>query len=494
MNLKVINAETSLLSYMPGEEFALQLRFESSSAELASVENVSVDLFRVERERNQFAFGFGSGPDASGELLTVTQKLADELKPGLYVVGAATLCWGEELHKNFTVCFDPIFFSVRGDDDLPDDQAALLKRIADVSETRRAYAQKEIRTDGAATSPSSKAFRVLILGVGSLLHASQTLQGFTIYPLGRGFSYGRMLEIANQAFRKSGITQIGFDPQIDQQFEQATPTFVIDYWRVVGVDHADALDHCRKHADLVFDLLGLDRGQKPKEFCCFAVDYVTGERWQRFSVPWYRGNLASDFNVVSTANLIEAVTPRLQQEPFLRLLVRSYAEATAEDDAGIGLLRAWTVLELLADRVIPKGQAITHPNGDPIANHKGNLKDTNSKEARVYEFVKRSGAGFPCHMVTNTNGVEQRFLMGADESHAGYTPATRIITLWEVVRAAYAIRNCVAHEGYFSEDAVDSAQPDQVLAADLIKNTPLDPRQWVHDQAHFAVLRELHKQ
>lgn len=494
MTLKVINAETRLLSYMPGEEFALQLRFESSSAKLASVTNVNVDLFRVERERNQFAFGFGARPSANGELLTVTRRLADALKPGLYVVGAATLCWGDEQQESLAVRFEPVFFSFLGDGDPPDDQVTLSKRIEDVSETRRTYMQKEIRTDASVTSLSSKAFRILILGVGSLLHTSQTLQGFTIYPLGRGFSYGRMLEIANQAFWRSGIKQISFDPQIEQQFEQATPTFMIDYWRVVGVDHSDALNYCRKHADLIFDLLGLDRGQKPKEFCCFAVDYATGERWQHFSVPWYRGNLASDFNAVSTANLIEAVTPRLLQEPFLRLLVRSYADATAEQDPGIRLLRAWAVLELLADRVIPKGQAITHLNGDSITKYNGNLKDTNAKEARVYEFIKQSGVGFPCQMVANINGVEQRFLMGADECHAGYTPATRMITLWDVVQAAYAIRNSVAHEGYFSEDTVDSAKPDQVLAADLIKNTPLDPRQWVRDQAHFAVLRELHKQ
>lgn len=493
MTLKIIDAETGQISYLPGDEFTLQLRFDTPSEELESVTNVSVDLFRVEKERNQSAFGFGSKPVVSGNVLTVTQKLAGELKPGLYAVGAATLCRGVELQSNFTVRFDPRFFVIRSNDEPPLDHSALSKKIAAASETRQAHSQKEISTAAATTSPSSKTFRVLILGVGCLLHASQPLEGFTIYPLGRGFSYGRMLEIANQALRSSGIKQISLDPQTELQHEQATPTFMIDYWTVVGVDHADALDHCRNHADLIFDLLGLDRGQKPREFYCVALDHATGERWQRFSVPWYRGNLISDFNPVSTANLIQAVTPRLQRDPFLRLLVRSYAEATAEDDPGIGLLRAWTVLELLADRATPKGQPIAHPNGVPILNQKGKAKDTYAKVARVYELVRRSDAGFPSHMVTTVDGVERRFLMGADESHAGYTPATRVISLWDVIRSAYAIRNCVAHEGYFSKDAIDIAEPDQVMAADLIKNTPLDPRRWVRDQAHLAVLRELHK-
>lgn len=493
MTLKVVHAEAGQISYLPDEDFTLHLRFDAPSVELASVTNVSIDLFRAEKERNQFAFGFGAKPGVRVNVLSVTQKLPGELKPGLYVVGAATLCWGDELQKNLSVRFDPVFFAMRTNEEPPIDHAAFLKKITDTSEARRAHAQNEILTVASATSPSPKAFRVLILGVGSLLHAPQPLEGFTIYPLGRGFSYGRMLEIANQALKKSGIKQISIDAEVELQHEQATPTFMIDYWRVIGVDHVDALDHCRKHADLIFDLLGLDRGQKPREFYCVAVDHATGERWQRFSVPWYRGNLLSDFNPVSTANLIQAITPRLEREPFLRLLVRSFAEATAEDDPGIQLLRAWTVLELLADRAIPRGQPIAHLNGIPIVNQRGNAEDTNAKKARVYELIRRSGAGFPSHMVANVDGVEQRFLMGADQSHAGYTPATRLIPLWDVVRSAYAIRNSVAHEGYFSEDAIDPAKPDQVLAADLIKNTPLDPRKWVRDQAHLAVLRELHK-
>ena len=97
------------------------------------------------------------------------------------------------------------------------------------------------------------------------------------------------------------------------------------------------------------------------------------------------------------------------------------------------------------------------------------------------------------HSVTTVSGVEQRFLVGADQTHAGYTPGTRLIPLWDMVRAAYAIRNRVAHEGFFSEDAIDPAEPDEALAADLIKNTPIDPRGWVKDQAELVVNRELHK-
>ena len=460
---------------------------------MASVSNVSVDLFRAEIKRNQFVFGFGSKPNVSGDVLTVTQKLTAELGPGLYVLSSATLCWNNELEKNAAVRFNPVFFAIIAGDDFAPDRAALTKMIEHVSAERRAHAQKPILTTASDDPVSGKRFRILILGVGCLLHTSQQLEGFVIVPLGRGFSYGRMLEIVNQTLKSGAIRQLNFDPQLELQHEQATPAFLIDYFCVVGRDHSDALDHCRKHADLMFDLLALDRGHKPREFFCMAIDHATGNAWHLFLLPGYRGNLVCDFNPVSTANLIETVTPRLERHPFLRLLVRSYAEATAERDEGIALLRAWTVMELLADREILEGQAISHPNGTPILRQDGKPKTTKAKEARVYEFIRRTGV-YEGHFSSNIDGIERRFLLGADESHPGFVPGTVLISLWDVVRAAYAIRNCVAHEGYFSPDQVDVAVPDQVLASDLIKNTLVDPRRWIRNQAHLAVRRELNKE
>jgi hypothetical protein len=491
MPINLVKARVGQVSYLPGDEFTLNLQFDTASPELSAVNNLSVDLFRAERQRNQFARGFGAPPSVRGAEMVISHTLPADFSPGLYVVGAAVAMAPDR--PDVQLRFGPLFFAVLPPGSPALDERGLRQMIDQASHERQAHAQKEIPTPASAASPNPKAFRVLVLGVGSLLHAPQPLEGFTIYPLRRGFSYGRMLEIANQALRNTGIKQISFDPQTEQQTEQATPTFAIEYWRVLAADHVDALEHCRNHASLIFDLLGLHRGQKPREFFCAAREYEGPQYWFRFFVPGYAGNLVSDFNPVSTANLIETVTPKLDRNPFLRLLVRSYADATAESDIGIALLRAWTVLELLADRAITKGRPILQLDGTPILNARGNPKDTNAKEARVYELIRLSGSGFPMHSVAMIAGLEQRFLVGADQTHAGYTPGTRIVPLWDMVRAAYAIRNRVAHEGFFSEDAIDPSDPDEVLAADLIKNTPLDPRRWVKDQAESAVSRELNK-
>jgi hypothetical protein len=95
MQFTANQAEVGQPSYMPGEDFTLRIRFASPAADLVAVTNVSVDLVRAEKQRNQLAFGFGNKPQIDGALLTVTQKLAIELKPGLHFVGGVTLCSGE---------------------------------------------------------------------------------------------------------------------------------------------------------------------------------------------------------------------------------------------------------------------------------------------------------------------------------------------------------------------------------------------------------------
>jgi hypothetical protein len=494
MQLTCTRAETNQSSYLPGENFSLQIYFSAPTTDLASLTDVSVDLLCVEKQRNQFAFGFGNKPQISGNLLTITQKLATELKPGLYFVGGVTLCRGHDGADTQRISFGPLFFLIRDASTGPIDSDGVAATVVTLEQERRAYAEKEIVTTAALASTEKVpiGFRVFIFGIGCLLQTPQQMEGFVISPLGRGLSYARMHSIVNQALTKYQL-HIPFDVQTDRQHEQATPTFFIEYWSVLALSHDDALKHCRAHADLVFDLLGLDRGQKPREFFSLAIDPATGQGGHLFSIPWYRGNLVSDFNPSSTGNLIESVTPKLQSDPFLRLLVRSYAEATSDEDSNIAMLRAWTVLELLADREIQKNQPIFHLDGKPILNARNNTKNTNAKEARVYELIRRSGAGFPSHMISTVDGKEMRLLLGGNQKHPGYTPDTRVVDLWDIVRAAYAIRNCIAHEGYFSPDAVDQTDHDQLLAADLIKNTPLDPRRWVHDQAHLSVLRELSK-
>ena len=159
----------------------------------------------------------------------------------------------------------------------------------------------------------------------------------------------------------------------------------MSYTTVVAVDHMDALDHCRSHANLLFQILGVDRGQMPREFARVAFEHGSNQGWHSFETPWYRGNHISGFNPSSTANQIQRLLPKLQSDPFARLLISTYADATAETEYGFSLLRCCSVMELIADKSIANdGTPLAHPDGAPILNARGNPETTGSKHGRVY--------------------------------------------------------------------------------------------------------------
>ena len=361
-----------------------------------------------------------------------------------------------------------------------------------MSSSRATYVCQPIRTAKAEKKPTEgKQFCALIFGVGCLLHAHQQLDGYSIAPLGSGLSHRRMHDIVNAGLERRGLEDLAFDEKIEKQFENSTPTFLVSYEMVVAADHDDALDHCRSHADLIFQILGLDRGQMPREFASMVIEHGSNQLWYLYQMPGYRGNLASDFNPVSTANRIERLLPKLMADPFSRLLIKTYAEATAEMDYGFSLIRYWSVMELVADKNIAnRGAPLAHPDGTPILNRKGNPETTNSKLGRVYAYILANNA-FKSHGTYTENGSQKSYMVGRDPSDPAYTPATELIPLWDLVRAVYAIRNAVAHEGQFDLDQAMTGDAYQMLAARLKKSSNPDPLRFIKQQAQLVLWREV---
>lgn len=489
-----VTASINKPSFVPGETIRLTLRFEATVEDLETVNNISVDFYRVDVQRNQFSLGFGSAPTLEGNTLEVSKALPANFRHGLYIIQHVTLCRGDEPEESEqeAIAFDPVFFAVQTAVEVPLLSQEVVELSNEMGRRRAAYMRQPIKTTKAEeNTPSVKQFRVLIFGVGCLLHATQQLEGYSIRPLGTGLSHRRMHEIVNTALEEEEIEGLEFREETEEQFERSTPVFRVLYTTVEAVDHNDALDHCRAHANLLFQILGLDRGQMPREFACVASEYGSNRRWHLYQMPGYRGNLLSDFNPVSTANRIERLLPKLQGDPFTRLLIKTYADATAELDYGFSLLRYWSVMELVADKNIAKdGAALTHPNGTPILNRKGNPKTTNSKHGRVYVYILANGA-FKEHGTYTENGSQKSYIVGGESSDPAYTLTTELIPLWDLVRAVYAIRNAVAHEGQFDLDKAMTGDAHQKLAARLKKSSHPDPLSFIKQQAQLVLWREV---
>lgn len=305
-----------------------------------------------------------------------------------------------------------------------------------------------------------------------------------------GLSHQRMHEIVNAVLEHEGAEGLEFSEETEDQFERSTPTVLVSYTNVEAVDYDDALNHCRAQADMLFQILGLDRGQKPREFACMAVEYDSNRRWHLYQMPGYRGNLLADFSPVSTANRIEQILPKLQASPFLRLLMKTYADATSELDYGFSLLRYWSVMELVADRSIAKdGTALAHSDGTDILNRKGNRETTNSKHGRVYAYILANGS-FKSHGTYTENGLQKSYAIERNASDPGLAPDTELIRLWDLVCAVYAIRNAVAHEGQFDLDRAIVGNAFQKLAARLKTSGHPDPLGFIKGQAQMVLWRE----
>lgn len=494
IKLEVISASLSKVSYHAGDEICINLRFEIPPKDFSKINNISIDLHRVEHSRNQFVFGFGTIPNPLGNALEIKQKLPPEVFcRGLYFISAATLCWGGVEAKQLRVTFPPCFFAIQMSFDTPFTAHDVKHLVDDATVARNDFVNKEIHTDKSRNfSGIKKKYCVLVFGVGCLLHSRQQLEGYDISPLGLGFSHLRPHEIVNNEIMRLGLDPLEFDSGREANYERATPTFLVTYQTIIAVDHNDAITHCQSHTAILFDLLGLDRGQKPREFAYLASDLETGQVWYDFQQPWYKGNLVSDFNPVSTANMIEKHVHKLQSEPFLRLLIKTYSDATAEDDRGFALLRYWSVMELIADRDIKRGIKVKHPDGSLIIKSNGEPETTKDNCNLVYHYIFTSG-GYSSTISCNIEGAQQQYMIGLDSSHPGYTPETELISLWDMVRAVYAVRNAIAHEGQFDLSEASKGKRYEQLAIRLIQGVYADPLNFIESQARNTILRELNK-
>ncbi len=117
VNSLTLNAHSDLA----GERVVCRLKV-SLQVPLDRVTNVSLDFFRIERMRDQFAFGFGMAPRVVAGMLEVEQSFPADFKTGLYGIGGATLSIGpvDEVAEppgtapqQIRVAFSPVIFQVR---------------------------------------------------------------------------------------------------------------------------------------------------------------------------------------------------------------------------------------------------------------------------------------------------------------------------------------------------------------------------------------------
>lgn len=465
------SASLDKISCAPGE--LLRLTFHIPAEELPEydVTNISTDILRLAVERNQLLIGFGTAPVRTGDdVFTVEVKLPDDAKHGLCVIGHAVITPPDGTEAPMSrIQFDPVFFEIRDASDSPSTAEQLKSALDALSQERAAYSNKIIVAADAAEDVSTLgAFRVLIFAVGTLIHARQQLEGYSITPLQGGMSHRHLLDLANAYLSSAQLPNIPFDQNVEDRFVRGSPSIVVDFNHVQARNHEYAFAYCKHQTDLIFLALGRNRGQAPKEFGGAAFDRQSDQMWFFFHAPWYRGNLVSDFSPAAVADAVERIVPKLQSDPFARLISRSYTEAILEETVDFRLLRLWTILELAADRHVPKSNTpLQHLDGTPILKANGRPETSQSQVGRVYSYLKSLGPLTSAGTYSDRSGTHT-IIEAGDTSNPNYKPGAQVYSLWEMVKAGYAIRNYVAHEGHFDTAAAAAGDQHQQLAAESV--------------------------
>lgn len=480
------------LSYVPGER--LKITFSLGSEELPTypVTNISTNIFRIEVARNQLLIGFGAAPERSGNNFSVEVTVPINAVPGLYILGHAVITPPDETgSKPQRIQFEPLFFEIRASTDPTSTSKELQVRLKAISENRRIFSEKvHLTANASGNALNDCAFRVLIFAVGTLVHSPQQLEGYRVVPLQGGMSHQQLLSLTNSYISSVGLPSIPFSNETERRFVSGSPSIVVDYHHVQARDHEDAFTYCRELADLIFLALGRNRGQAPREFAGVAYNHSTGNSWHFFHAPWYKGNHISNFSPTAVADSIETILPKLRSNPFLKLISRSYVEAKSEDTDDIRLLRLWTILELAANRHVARNNTpLQNPDGTPILKASGMPETNESQVGRVYSYLLSIGPLTSVSSYTDAAGTHT-IIEAGDASNPNYKPGVQVYSLWEMVKAAYAIRNFVAHEGRFDPAIAAKGDQHQQLASASARTGRPTIIRFVERAAERVLLRE----
>ena len=479
-------------SYNAGETLEILIRVDASKLCDQLPDNISINVQKVDVARNRFVFGAGVIPKLKENAIVAHLKIPENASPGVYLIDSARLIWGDlnQLEKNQLIKFYPVFFKIQMDGEGLASKEDLSEALDYLSKKRQRFKSSEIRTSLIEKSDTGSKYRVLVFALGSKINSPQQLEGYKIQSLAHGLSHGHLLGLVNSTLKEIQIPPIQYDEKTARRFADSCPGLFVDYCCVAAVNHEDALGHCREHSRRIFDLLGFARGQRPREFFCMALDLEDKSRWFQFDADTYRGNLAADANPVSTSELIEQTLPKIKAGSFIRLLLRTYSIATADDDLNVSLLRYWSVLELVAKRRVRDNEVICDEDGDIIIDLQNKPIRTKKNCPRVYKHVIYISPK-SCASSEYKNGVNHTLVVGNSDVFASNEQNVERITYWNLVRAVYAMRNRVAHEGHFSPMEIDESNAHEARAAHLVLNTPLDPVKWLRDTAELAVMCEL---
>ncbi|CAM3745998.1 hypothetical protein [Pseudoalteromonas maricaloris] len=452
-----------------GEELRINIQLKDTTPSSQRSSNINIDIIYIGEHRDIPRLMFSHTVDPQEPTLIIPRVITDDFETGLYQVRNLRFVHenGEKPVHIKSDGEDLLYFWVAPKQSYKLGKEQIIEKIKEVKVKQKQYAERSIYSKRCDEASHSSKFRVLIFGVGCLLHSLQQMKGYRIIPLGRGFSYGHMLEAVNLYAKQNLGTELPFESDIESRFSQSTPVFVIDFWDIWAPNTDDCISTAVGIAEDIFTVLAFGRGQRPSYFAYVVLNKETGSGVQSFNFPGYKGNLAPSFNPLEGAELIEKIFPLIQKDPWVDLIMRLYADALNEPNLSYRFFKYWSLLELIAKKRIqtPSNKPLLHPDGESILYNNDEPVNPNGTLGKVYRFCLQAKLqprtplrdGQYIHFESYSNSSK-----GLDMGEN-----TIIFRLWDSLRGLYEIRNSTAHAGEFNPDEARKGNDRAKLAAQL---------------------------
>ncbi|MBU8820944.1 hypothetical protein KL864_34355 [Mycolicibacterium goodii] len=263
-------------------------------------------------------------------------------------------------------------------------------------------------------------FVILAVAEGLLITQPQRVPGISLTPFKAELG-DDVMNVLNRIIRGRGIRTI-LDPQAwRKQMQSNRPAVLIEcHVQAESVDTARCFS--REKIKRLLDMMTLSRGAAATLIAGVAITH-TGQGKQQLHGAWierggYTENLLGGPLAGEDAHGLQKRWAGMQANPRAQLWVSLYADAVRDPRWDYQFFRCFSLLEAIADEVVPASFPIVDEAGNPRPLGNGN-KNYSTKEARgkVYALLLR--------------------LDGAAANDS----------LWDSVGLWYQVRNDVAHEG-----------------------------------------------
>jgi hypothetical protein len=263
-------------------------------------------------------------------------------------------------------------------------------------------------------------FAIFAVADGLLITQPQRVPGISLTPFKTGLGDG-VMDVLNQIIQGRGIPQM-LEPKAWRRQMQANRPAVLIECRVLAENEDVATTFTREKIKRLLDMMTLSRGAAATLIAGVTIGDAGGGR-QELHSAWveqggYRENLLGGLLSGEDVYALQKSWTGLMENPQAQLWVSLYADAVRDPRWDYQFFRCFSLLEAIADEVVPSSFPIVDEAGNPrpFANGKGNFS-TRQAQGKVYAL-----------------------LLGLDGANASDA-------LWDSVGLWVQVRNDVAHEG-----------------------------------------------